>query len=108
MVSQKGADNLMTVSPEVADIQKHQSIDVLLKFNPLLEFQFMGSTLECFLQYREMRNANIIEVPTLPFVIAPFCDGHTLDDVHLAFDNHIRGRHRGRRELPDVLRAEPR
>jgi hypothetical protein len=78
---QKNKDGFVSVSPDVVEIGKKQSAKIKLKFNPLLEFQFMGSTLEGFAQYKEMRNAKIVEFPTLPFLLSPFVDGHTMDDV---------------------------
>lgn len=78
---QNNKDGFITITPPVVEIPKKQTADIQLKFNPKLEFQYMGSTLEGFCQYKEMRNANIVEFPTLPFLLAPFCDGHTMDDV---------------------------
>ena len=78
---QKNKDGFVTITPEKTDIPKKQSVEIKLQFNPLLEFQFMGSTLEGFAQYKEMRNANIVDFPTLPFLLSPFVDGHTMDDV---------------------------
>lgn len=78
---QNNKDGFVTINPPVIEIPKKQTVDINLKFNPLLEFQFMGSTLEGFAQYKEMRNANIVQFPTLPFLLSPFCDGHTMDDV---------------------------
>ena len=78
---QDNKDGLVTITPPKLEIAKKQSAEVKLTFNPRLEFQFMGTTLEGFAQYKEMRNANIVDFPTLPFVLTPFVDGHTMDDV---------------------------
>jgi hypothetical protein len=78
---QSNKDGFISVSPDVLEIGKNQSAAVKLRFNPLLEFQFMGATLEGFAQYREMRNAKVVDFPTLPFLLTPFVDGHTMDDV---------------------------
>lgn len=78
---QRNKDGFVTITPDKTDIPKKQSAEIKLQFNPLLEFQFMGSTLEGFAQYKEMRNANIVDFPTLPFLLSPFVDGHTMDDV---------------------------
>ena len=78
---QNNKDGFVTITPQNVDIPKKQTTEVKLKFNPKLEFQFMGSTLEGYVQYKEMRNANIVQIPTLPFLLTPFCDGHTMDDV---------------------------
>lgn len=78
---QKPPDGILSIEPESIEIAKQKSVDFNLTFHPLLEFQFMGSTLEGYAQFKEMRNANIIEFPTLPFVLTPFADGHTMDDV---------------------------
>lgn len=78
---QTNSDGLVTVDPPTTEIAKHQSAELKVKFNPLLEFQFMGATLEGFAQYKEMRNKNIVEFPTIPFLLLPFVNGHTMDDV---------------------------
>lgn len=78
---QNSKDGFVTITPSTIEIQKKQTADIHLKFNPKLEFQYMGTTLEGFCQYKEMRSASIVDFPTLPFLLSPFCDGHTMDDV---------------------------
>ena len=78
---QTNSDGFVTIEPQNLEVLKKQSVDFQVKFNPKLEFQFMGSYLEGFAQFKEMRNKNIVETPTLPFLLLPFVDGHTMDDV---------------------------
>ncbi|OHS99859.1 hypothetical protein TRFO_08149 [Tritrichomonas foetus] len=78
---QNNKDGFVTMTPNNVEIPKKQTAEINIRFNPKLEFQFMGATLEGFVQYKEMRNANIVDFPTLPFLISPFIDGHTMDDV---------------------------
>ncbi|KAH0791847.1 hypothetical protein GPJ56_004204 [Histomonas meleagridis] len=78
---EKNSDGFVNVEPEISEIPKNQKVDIIVKFNPLLEFQFMGTMLEGFAQFKEMRNSNIVNFITLPFVLTPFCNGHTMDDV---------------------------
>jgi len=78
---QSNSDGFVSIEPSTSEIPKKQTTEFHVKFNPKLEFQFMGSLIEGFVQFKEMRNRNIIDFPTLPFLLLPFCDGHTMDDV---------------------------
>lgn len=78
---QRNSDNFVEIEPNVTDIPKQQSVECQIKFKPLLEFQFMGAQLEGFVQFKEMRNKNIVHFPRIPFFLSPFVNGHTMDDV---------------------------
>ena len=79
---EKNSSDLASIEPSTAEIPKHQSIDLKVKFNPLLEFQYMGATIEGYAQFKDMRKETIAKnFPTLPFILTPFVNGHTMDDV---------------------------